>query len=44
MFLNREEPHSELGSGEVNPPFIKRRIGKKGDQREGYQEFITKES
>lgn len=39
MFLNRDEPGSELCFGEVNPPLVK-----KSDQRESYQEFIAKES
>lgn len=44
MFLNRDEPGSELCFGEVNPPLVKKRVSKKSDQRESYQEFIAKES
>lgn len=44
MFLNRDEPGSELSFGEVNPPLVKKRVSKKSDQRESYQEFIAKES
>lgn len=34
IFLSREEPGSELCFGEVNPPLVRKRIGKKSDQRE----------
>lgn len=44
MFLNIDEPGSELCFGEVNPPLVKKRVARKSDQRESYQEFIANES
>ena len=37
--LRRKEPGSELCFGEVNLPLVKKRMGKKGDQRDTLRNF-----
>lgn len=40
MFLNREEPDSELCFRGISPPLVEKRIGEKSGQRESYQDIL----